>query len=168
MALNIAGTTSTGPSPTTSLLKAAAGRALSGTTDSNSAASAKRLQEMADKGGKVADIVDRYNLRNISYTDLQAMTKELMGAGALKETEMLDFLPPSMEYASIDGSRNADWNAPKDYIGLIEQQIYAQEHGFATDERTLKHLKYQLELIQRFEQPVLAKSGYSSSIATRD
>jgi hypothetical protein len=96
------------------------------------------------------------------------MTKELMAAGALKESEMLDFLPPSTEYSSLDGSRNVNWNAPKDYIGLVEQQINAQENGFATDASTLKYLKYQLELMQRFERPAFGNSGHWSSTASEN
>ncbi len=153
--------------PTAYPRNAAVSRSISVTVDSSDSG-AQRLQRMAEKGGKVAEIVDRYNLRNISYTDLQTMTKELMAAGALKESEMLDFLPPSTEYSSLDGSRNVNWNAPKDYIGLVEQQINAQENGFATDASTLKYLKYQLELMQRFERPAFGNSGHWSSTASEN
>lgn len=147
--------------PIASSRNATASRAVLGTTDS-SGPDVNRLKNMVEKGGKVAEIVERYNLRNISYTDLQSMTKELMDAGALQPSQMIDFLPPSMEYASLDGSRNANWNAPKDYIGLVEKQIAAQENGFFTDARTLKYLKSQLELLQRFEQPTSKELGFAA------
>lgn len=167
MKISVFGSAPTGFQPMAYPRNTAASLSISATA-SSSDSGAQRLQRMAEKGGKLAEIVDRYNLRNISYTDLQAMTRELMAAGALKESEMLDYLPPSTEYSSLDGSRNVDWNAPKDYIKLVEQQINAQENGFATDASTLKYLKYQLELMQRFERPALGNGGLWPSPASKD
>lgn len=99
------------------------------------------------KGGGAA-LRERYNLRCISYSDLQAMTHELLESGELKAHEFLDFLPPSTEFASINGTRNADWDAPRDYVGMLEDQIKYQKAYFPGE--SVKHLEYQLSLKMRF------------------
>lgn len=65
----------------------------------------------------------KYDLRNISYSELKSMSKELMDAGALRESDYLDFLPPSEEFSNLDGTRNKDWDRPMDYIGRLEDQL---------------------------------------------
>jgi len=124
----------------------------SGTAKFNSDFSGK-LQSVVNKqsidaGKATASIVEKYDLRNISYVDLQTMAKELLEVGALKESQYLDFLPPSEEFASLDGSINLDWNQPKDYIKIIEDQIaFTKQYQ---PHLSTKFLEYQLELKQRF------------------
>jgi len=128
--------------------------------DKNSSGTAKvssdfsgKLQSVVNKqsidaGKATASIVEKYDLRNISYVDLQKMAKELLDVGALKESQYLDFLPPSEEFASLDGSINLDWNQPKDYIKIIEDQIaFTKQYQ---PHLSTKFLEYQLELKQRF------------------
>lgn len=107
-------------------------------------------KQSIDAARATESIVEKYNLRNISYSDLQTMTKDLLEVGALKESQYLDFLPPSEEFASLDGSRILDWNQPKDYIKIIEDQI-AFTKRYLPNQST-KFLEYQLELKQRFSQ----------------
>lgn len=116
-------------------------------TQPKKAIKAERVEEDLDT---VDGIVSKYNLRNISYSDLEAMTKALMKVGAIKESEYLDFLPPSTEYASINGARNADWNAPADYIGKLEDAIsFAKTY---TPFLSTEYLEKQLALKMRFAQ----------------
>jgi hypothetical protein len=105
---------------------------------------------MEERAKKVEDIVAARDIRHISYTDLAKMTEELIEAGAIKISEKLDFLPPSMEFSNLDGSRNADWNAPKDYLDLRQQALQAHQSGFSTDASSLRSLEYQVALLQRF------------------
>ena len=51
-------------------------------------------KQSIDAGKATESIVEKYDLRNISYGDLQTMAKELLEVGALKESQYLDFLPP--------------------------------------------------------------------------
>jgi hypothetical protein len=103
------------------------------------------------KAQALSAIVDKYNLRNIRYTDLQAMAHELIGTGALKNSEYLDFLPPSSEFAMLDGSRNPEWNTPMDYIGELEQKLaFAVANG--GDKQTVQSLQAQIALKLRFDR----------------
>jgi hypothetical protein len=111
---------------------------------------AQKAEHVGEEPETVEGIVSKYNLRNISYSDLEAMTKALMKVGAIKESEYLDFLPPSNEYASINGTRNADWNAPTDYIGKLEDAIsFAKTY---TPFLSTEYLEKQLALKMRFAQ----------------
>jgi hypothetical protein len=98
----------------------------------------------------VQSIVNKYNLRNISYTDLEQMSKDLRDAGALQPSEFLDFLPPSPEFAMLDGTANPDWNRPMDYIGMIEDQIEFSKATFPG--LSTEYHERQLALKMQFSQ----------------
>lgn len=98
----------------------------------------------------VKSIVNKYNLRAISYTDLESMTQELMEAGTLSKSDFLDFLPPSEEFASIDGSININWNESKDYVKSLEDSISFMKNYFPG--MSTEHLEKQLNLKLQFTQ----------------
>ena len=109
-----------------------------------------QVEKSQDRSTTVEEVVKKYNLRNISYTDLQKMTKELLDVGAIKQSEFLDFLPPSSEFAKVDGGQDENWNKPSDYIALIENQIAFMKENCPGD--SIKYLSYELDLKKRFEK----------------
>jgi hypothetical protein len=95
------------------------------------------------------EIMSRYDLRNISYTNLVKMAGELRGSGVLQEKDYLDFIGPSPEFASISGDRVPGWNDPQDYVARHEQQL-----GFmlstGSEQRFVDFEKHIFSLFQHF------------------
>lgn len=107
-------------------------------------------EKMAAGGTSAKQVMSRYDLRNISYTELVKMADELRNAGALKESDYLDFIGPSPEFSSIDGQRVADWNKARDYVGMHEQNLsFMQSTG--SEQRFIEFEKYILSLFRHFE-----------------
>ena len=95
------------------------------------------------------EIMSRYNVRNISYTDLVKMAGELRESGSLPENDYLDFIGPSPEFASITEDRNPYWNAPQDYIAKHEQHVaFMQATG--SEQRFIDFEKHVLSLFNMF------------------
>ena len=95
-------------------------------------------------------VMARYDLRHISYNDLVAMADGLQAAGALGTADYLDFIGPSPAYAKLDGSVVADWNAPRDYLALHEQQLaFLQQSG--AEARFVDFARYQVALFRHFD-----------------
>lgn len=95
-------------------------------------------------------VMSRYDLRNISYSDLVTMAGELRDVGALKKEDYLDFIGPSPEYGSLTGERVADWNASKDYVAMREQQVAFLRRSGA-ESRFIDFANYHLSLFRHFE-----------------
>lgn len=68
-----------------------------------------------------------HDLRNISYTDLMDVADGLRRTGALAESDYLDFIGPSPQYATISGDKNVAWNDPQDYVALHADRLAALE-----------------------------------------
>ena len=101
----------------------------------------------------VESVVSKYNLRNISYRDLQSMAKELHDKGALKSYEYLDFLPPSSEFAFATGIPEHDLHHPIDYLSMIEERIEITQTYFP--DLSTEYWERQFDLLTRFVQQPL-------------
>lgn len=110
----------------------------------------RQLSRTAEGDEAARGVMVRYDLRNISYTDLVKMADELQAAGALSTADYLDFIGPSPAYASLDGGVVADWNAPRDYLALHEQQLASLMRSGA-ESRFIEFAGYQLALFQHFD-----------------
>ena len=109
---------------------------------------------LSEGGGNVEssarEVMARYDLRKISYTDLVAMADELRGVGALREEDYLDFIGPSPEHASLTGEAVANWNAPADYVAMREQQV-AFLRSSGAESRFIAFASYHLSLYRYFD-----------------
>lgn len=102
------------------------------------------------KADAAREIMQRYDFTNISYTDLVAAGKELVKAGALPAKDYLDFVGPSSEYASLDGSRDAGWNQPKNVLGERRQSLdFMKKTGSET--RFVAFQEYVVGLFEKFQ-----------------
>lgn len=94
--------------------------------------------------------MSKYDLRHISYTDLVRAAGELVQVGALPQSDYLDFIGPSPEFAAIGGDRrNPYWNAPQDLVGRHEQQLAIMKSTGA-EQRFIDFEQHILSLYQRF------------------
>lgn len=109
---------------------------------------------LSEGGGNVEssarEVMSRYDLRKISYTDLVAMADELRGVGALREEDYLDFIGPSPEHASLTEEAVANWNAPADYVAMREQEV-AFLRSIGAESRFIEFASYHLSLYRYFD-----------------
>lgn len=127
-------------------------QSLVATTTGNTSISqyGKNLSEASDGGSSVRAVMSGYDLHNISYSDLVAMANKLKDIGALKEEDYLDFIGPSPEYGDLAGERVVDWNAPKDYVAMREQQV-AFLRASGAESRFIDFANYHLSLYRHFD-----------------
>lgn len=98
----------------------------------------------------ITQIMAGKSLRNIRYTELVSIADKLRDAGQLADKDYLDFIGPSLEYSSIDGSRNPNWDAPMDYIGRHEMNLtFLIATG--SEQRFIDFERHLLSLYKSFE-----------------
>jgi hypothetical protein len=74
------------------------------------------------------EVMSRYDVTNIRYTELVQMANELRACGALAEADYLDFIGPSPECATFfNAPPDAAWNRPRNKIEEHRQQIAMQK-----------------------------------------
>lgn len=98
----------------------------------------------------ITQIMAGKSLRNIRYTELVAVADRLRDAGQLADKDYLDFIGPSPEFSSIDGSRNPNWDAPMDYIGRHEMNL-AFMIATGSEQRFIDFERHLLSLYKSFE-----------------
>ena len=98
----------------------------------------------------ITQIMAGKSLRNIRYTELVAVADRLRDAGQLADKDYLDFIGPSPEFSSIDGSRNPNWDAPMDYIGRHETNL-AFMIATGSEQRFIDFERHLLSLYKSFE-----------------
>lgn len=98
----------------------------------------------------ITQIMARKSLRNIRYTELVSIADKLRDAGQLADKDYLDFIGPSPEFSSIDGSRNPNWDAPMDYIGRHEMNL-AFMIATGSEQRFIDFERHLLSLYKSFE-----------------
>lgn len=116
-------------------------------------ASGKKLSagESAGTGDdSIASIMSGVSLRHIRYTELVAVADRLRDAGHLAEEDYLDFIGPSPEFSMVDGSRNPEWNAPVDVIGMHRTNL-AFLTSMGAEQRFIDFEKRLIGLYHRFE-----------------
>jgi hypothetical protein len=104
----------------------------------------------AEGSRSIAEIMKGVSFRNIRYSELLNVAKELKAAGHLAKQDYLDFVGPSPEFAMLDGSRNPDWNGQMDYIGQHEQNL-AFMIATGSEQRFIDFEKHLLSLYTTFE-----------------
>lgn len=98
----------------------------------------------------IAHIMAGKSLRCIQYSELVCVATQLRDLGQLADKDYLDFIGPSPEYASVDGTRNPDWNAPTDYIGRHEMNL-AFMLATGSEQRFIDFERQLLSLYNSFE-----------------
>lgn len=98
----------------------------------------------------ITQIMAGKSLRNIRYTELVSIADKLRDAGQLADKDYLDFIGPSPEFSSIDGSRNPNWDAPMDYIGRHEMNL-AFMIATGSEQRFIDFERHLLSLYKSFE-----------------
>lgn len=98
----------------------------------------------------ITQIMAGKSLRNIRYTELVSIADKLRDAGQLTDKDYLDFIGPSPEFSSIDGSRNPNWDAPMDYIGRHEMNL-AFMIATGSEQRFIDFERHLLSLYKSFE-----------------
>jgi hypothetical protein len=98
----------------------------------------------------ITQIMAGKSLRNIRYTELVSIADKLRDAGQLTDKDYLDFIGPSPEFSSIDGSRNPNWDAPMDYIRRHEMNL-AFMIATGLEQRFIDFERHLLSLYKSFE-----------------
>ena len=68
-------------------------------------------------------IMAKYDLTNITYSDMAKLGKELVAAGALPENKLLDFIPIDPSRISVDGSIRESSNTPVNMLATQENMV---------------------------------------------
>jgi hypothetical protein len=87
-----------------------------------------------------ADIMQKYDLRNASADEVQAMGKELYAAGAIDGEQMLAITAPHFEKMDMQFNRVTDTSAKRDYLQSTEQMLTYAKTNQAGDKSTLEQL----------------------------
>lgn len=65
----------------------------------------------------------KYDLTNITYSDMAKLGKELVASGALPEDKLLDFIPIDPSRISVDGSIRESSNTSVNMIAAQENIV---------------------------------------------
>ena len=68
-------------------------------------------------------IMAKYDLTNITYSDMAKLGKELVASGALPEDKLLDFIPIDPSRISVDGSIRESSNTSVNMIATQENIV---------------------------------------------
>jgi hypothetical protein len=120
-----------------------------GTTKVSISATSNEMAKKGD-GASITDIMSGTSLRNIRYSELVAVANRLKDAGFLAEQDYLDFIGPSPEFASVDGSANPKWDEPTDYLGRHENNL-ASLVSAGAPQHQIDFEKHMLGLFRLFE-----------------
>lgn len=91
-----------------------------------------------DNTDKAAQIMQKYDLHNISYSEVTKMATELQEAGAIPGGKLLDFLPlPQGEYKMQNGSLVFDDHGKYDFIKALDDHLAYVEKNQASDFSTV-------------------------------
>lgn len=91
-----------------------------------------------DNTSKAAQIMQNYDLHNISYSDVTEMATELHKAGAIPGGNLLDYLPPPEgEFKMQNGSLVFDGHGKKDFIKALDDHLAYVEKNQASDFSTI-------------------------------
>jgi hypothetical protein len=87
-----------------------------------------------------AGIMQKYNLRNASADEVQAMGKELYAAGAIDGEQMLAITAPLFEKMDMQFNRITDTSAKRDYLQSTEQMLTYAKTNQTGDKSTLNQI----------------------------
>ena len=83
-------------------------------------------------------IMAKYDLTNITYSDMNKLGRELVAAGALPENKLLDFIPIDLSRFKADGTIGEPTNKPVNMIANQELIIEnARRFGKGVDYSTV-------------------------------
>lgn len=87
-----------------------------------------------------AGIMQKYDLRNASADEVQAMGKELYAAGAIDGEQMLAITAPHFEKMDMQFNRITDTTVKRDYLQSTEQMLTYAKTNQPGDKSTLEQL----------------------------
>ena len=93
------------------------------TADAASATLAINSNESVNMQTDAKSIMAKYDLTNITYSDMAKLGKELVASGALPEDKLLDFIPIDPSRISVDGSIRESSNTSVNMIATQENIV---------------------------------------------
>jgi hypothetical protein len=106
---------------------------------------------MAHPDDVTKDIMSRYDVTHIRYTELVEMADELRASGDLKDADYLDFIGPSPQFATIGNAQpDPAWNGPRNMIAHHLQQIEIQR-SLGMEQRFIDFSEHLLQLFVGFQ-----------------
>jgi hypothetical protein len=116
----------------TSLLQTT--RSTAETAPARSSGAARLNAEGIPNTGKVMQIMRNYDLHNISYGELEQMSRELEKAGAIPDGRLLDYLPPPEGAFTMTGQGLAFADPGKtDFLRNLDHHLAYIEKYQASD-----------------------------------
>ena len=92
----------------------------------------------ADPQAAARSIMTHYDLRNITYKEMEALGRELVAAGALPEDKLLDFIPLPSGQIRVDGTFDPQPDSKMDMIARQQDMIASQKaFGLKTEYTTM-------------------------------
>lgn len=117
---------------------------------SKPAAQTAEATRLAASNAVAKEIMSRYDVTHIRYTELVQMADELRACGALAEADYLDFIGPSPEFATFfDAPPDPAWNRPRNKIDEHRQQI-ATQRSLGMEQRFIAFSEHLLALFVGF------------------
>jgi hypothetical protein len=108
------------------------------TAPARSSGAAGRYAEGMPNTGKVTQIMRNYDLHNMSYGELEKMTRELEKAGAIPDGHLLDYLPPPQGEFTMTGQGLAFADSGKtDFLRNLDNHLAYVEKYQASDFHTV-------------------------------
>lgn len=79
---------------------------------------------------QAAQIVRKYDLHNISYSEVEKMSMELQRAGVIPDGQLLDYLPPPEgQFSMKDGKLVFDGGEKHDFLKSLNNHLaYVEQH----------------------------------------
>lgn len=106
---------------------------------------------------QATEVFQRYNLRSISFADMEQLGRELVAAGALPQDKLLDFIPLRPGGIRVDGG-HASFAAdvPVDMIqrqrDIVDSQVSA-----GIEQRLVDYSRSVLRMYEAFASPGRAR-----------
>lgn len=95
-----------------------------------------------DSTNKAALVMQKYNLHNISYSEVTNMAMELQKAGAIPAGNILDYLPPPQgEFKMQNGTLLSDNHGKSDFIKSLDDHLAYVEKNQASDFSTIFQIR---------------------------
>jgi hypothetical protein len=91
-----------------------------------------------DSTNKAAQIMQKYNLHNISYSEVTNLAMDLQKTGAIPGGNLLDYLPPPEgQFKMQNGTLVSDNHGKGDFIKALDDHLAYVEKNQASDFSTL-------------------------------
>ena len=107
-----------------------------------------------ETAGKAKQTMEKYDLHNISYGEVNVMVKELADAGVISEGHLLDYTSlPDGEFNYVDGKvafLNSAYEK-KDFLKNLDDHLAYVETYQASDISTVTHMRRMVNLFHNLD-----------------